>query len=83
MVFSEENPASSVSLWEGGTAPGLNERAIRLRIEGKKERMSLDTVWLRWNIITIIDLRNIAEVLSLNILDIPTAPAPCTLPFSK
>ena len=81
MVFSEENLASSVSLREGGTAPGLNERVIRLRIEGKKERMSLDTVWLRWNIITIINFRNIAEVLSLNILDIPMPTAPSLLPF--
>ena len=43
--------------------------------------MSLDIVWLRENIITIINLRNITEVLSLNILDIPTPPAQSPLPF--
>ena len=43
--------------------------------------MSLDTVWLRENIITIIDLRNIVEVFSVNILDRPTAPTPSPLPL--
>ena len=73
MGFSEENLPSPVSLPEAGTAPGLKARAITMLdiVERKIEGMSLD----------IIDLRNIAEVLSLNILDIPTAPAPSLLPF--
>ena len=46
---------------------------------GKKE-CPMDIVWLRWNIITIDDLRNIAEVICLNILDVTTAPTPSPLP---
>ena len=47
---------------------------------GEKE-CPMDIVWLRWNIITIDDLRNIAEVICLNILDVTTAPAPTPLPL--
>ena len=81
MVRIRENPASSVFQREGELLSGCWTEWTRLRSDEKKGRFPGHSL-AQVDIITIINLRNIKEVFSLNILDIPMAPAPSPLPFS-